>query len=211
MSWVQGGRFRALRAKSGQGTVFFKRASFLFNYCFLKRTTAGPTTYPGIVSPDFSLRFLLTPWRPWSVRTQRQWAEWVEDGGAEVLGPDSDCHTRWGPGQLSLSKILFFPLFKKIYWFERERKTPVCFSTSLCTHWLVLVGALTEDQTHSLGSKQLNYMAGALFLTLLNTNKKVKGFSHSWLRKHSRCFKYLVLLVILSHKVQYFSFWGEGK
>ena len=34
---------------------------------------------------------------------------------------------------------------------ERERETLICCFTYLCFHWLFLVCALTEDQTHNLG------------------------------------------------------------
>ena len=37
---------------------------------------------------------------------------------------------------------------------ERERETSICCSTYLCTHWLILVCALTltGDGTHILGA-----------------------------------------------------------
>ena len=68
------------------------------------------------------------------------------------------------------SRVFFFLIF--IYWFERERgrqrrerKTSIC-SIYLCIHWLILVCALTRDQTCDLGvlgrcSNQLSYPARA--------------------------------------------------
>ena len=43
--------------------------------------------------------------------------------------------------------------FFKIDFRERgkEKETLICFSTYLCIHWLILVCALTGDQTHNLG------------------------------------------------------------
>ena len=49
---------------------------------------------------------------------------------------------------------------------ERLRATSICRSTHLCTHWFILVCALTGDRTCNLGvsgqcSNQLNYLASA--------------------------------------------------
>ena len=58
---------------------------------------------------------------------------------------------------------------------EREnRGTWICYSTYLCTHWLILICALTRDQTCNLGasgwcSNQLSYPARASWKTLENT------------------------------------------
>ena len=46
---------------------------------------------------------------------------------------------------------------------RRERETFICCSTYLCIYWLILVRALTGDQTHTLGvsercSNQLSYL-----------------------------------------------------
>ena len=50
---------------------------------------------------------------------------------------------------------------------ERERETLICCYPYLCIHWLILVCALTRDQTCNLGilgqcSNQLSYLAGAI-------------------------------------------------
>ena len=57
-----------------------------------------------------------------------------------------------------------FNFLKNLLMWERE--TSICFSTHLCIHWLILVCALTEDQTCKLGllgllSIQLRYLARA--------------------------------------------------
>ena len=59
---------------------------------------------------------------------------------------------------------------------QTDRQTSICCSTYLCLYWLILVCALTRDQTHNLGvsrqcSNQLSYPARAeLFLHDLPTS-----------------------------------------
>ena len=60
----------------------------------------------------------------------------------------------------------FFFLYSREEGGERETETLICCCTYLCVHWLILVCALTGDQTHNFGilgacSNQLNYLARA--------------------------------------------------
>ena len=74
--------------------------------------------------------------------------------------------------------------FKKIFFnwlLERERVTSNLTSPYLCIHWLILVCALTGDQTHNLGilgqhSNQLSYPDKAKsFLICIHTEIKIEG------------------------------------
>ena len=61
--------------------------------------------------------------------------------------------------------VIWNDLFKGIFYFidfrvrgkgeneerKRERETLICCSTYFCIHWLLLIHALTGDQTHNLG------------------------------------------------------------
>ena len=72
--------------------------------------------------------------------------------------------------QLTDVLFFYFCFYLLICLIERERKeereTSICCSIYLRIHWLILVCALTRDQTHNLGvsgwcSNQLSYLARA--------------------------------------------------
>ena len=75
------------------------------------------------------------------------------------------------PILFSYKVLSFLGFFKNSYLFEGEReerreRNIDCCSTYGCSHWFILVCALTGDQTHNLGvlgwhSNQLSYLARA--------------------------------------------------
>ena len=86
--------------------------------------------------------------------------------------------------------ILF--LFLLIDLSKREKGTLICCSTYLYIHWLILICALTGDQTHNLGvlgqhSNQLNHPDRKNHVTIL-----IK-FLQQWNDKHKTIKKKKVL------------------
>ena len=62
--------------------------------------------------------------------------------------------------------LLIFFFFREREEGEREKETSICCSSYFCIHWLILLCALTRDQTHNLGvlgrrSNQMSYPARA--------------------------------------------------
>ena len=85
--------------------------------------------------------------------------------------------------------------------FIDERETLICYSTYLCMHWLLLICALTRDQTCNFGtsgwcSNQLSYLARpvlSIFLSLLKILATLLAVWHLIV-----IFTFISLIVMLS-------------
>ena len=114
--------------------------------------------------------------------------------------------------------IIIFKNFYLLTWErERERKTLTCCSTYLCIHWLLLICALTRDQTHNPGvsgwrSKQLIYPARAghsRFVWLLLASRFWTSFHFYYTIYHNVLWQ-LCGQTAFSSAVMLETFWGEG-